>query len=125
MMIDASVANNGLVMIIISVLQHVALATCVFIALQMVISKAKLQHGLLCNLIKYNIYVQTLPRSVQAATSIYAEGRGFLRAYRSLAALSIRKGMHTFLLKPKFHVPWAMLGYLCYLDFSKVPTFLD
>ena len=68
MMIDASVANNGLVMIIISVLQHVALATCVFIALQMVISKAKLQHGLLCNLIKYNIYIYTNITQVGASS---------------------------------------------------------
>ena len=106
MMIDASVANNGLVMIIISVLQHVVLATCVFIALQMVISKAKLQHGLLCNLIKYNIYIykhypgrcKQLPASMQkdvvsseriARSLLWASERGCIHFYSNPSSMCL------------------------------------
>ena len=54
-------------------------------------------------LVKQNYWMSS--RSEEAAASIYAEGRGFLRSFRTLGNMSVRQGRHMFLMKPKFHVP--------------------
>lgn len=52
-------------------------------------------------------------RSDDAAAKIYAEGRGFLRAFKTLGYISIRLKKPTFFMKPKFHVP-----EFCFIMFS-------
>lgn len=45
----------------------------------------------------------------EEAESIFAEGFEFLRMYKRLAAVSIRKGLQEFFIRPKIHAMWHLL----------------
>lgn len=58
-------------------------------------------------------------RTEDAAQKIYEEGRGFIRAFKTLGYISIRLKKPTFLMKPKVHVSQSGFHQSCFDNILK------